>query len=119
MQAFHGQKELFKSEHTDWCFASTIESKCRVHSLQTYQVIAECSEDPANHPDIVLARPLCTMIRVAIHLCCCRRWRMLERMTSLQDSHIGCAHALHLLLLVPAYINSESSCLNDIFNVIL
>ena len=38
-QAFHGQKELFKSEHCDWCFASTIESKCRVHSLQAYQVI--------------------------------------------------------------------------------
>ena len=38
-QAFHGQKELFKSEHCDWCFASTIESKCRVHSLQAYQVL--------------------------------------------------------------------------------
>ena len=38
LKAFHGQKELFKSEHYDWCFASTIESKCRVHSLHTYQV---------------------------------------------------------------------------------
>ncbi|KAK9916575.1 hypothetical protein WJX75_004358 [Coccomyxa subellipsoidea] len=28
-KAFHGEKELFKSEHLDWCFASTIESKCR------------------------------------------------------------------------------------------
>ena len=40
LKAFHGQKELFKSEHYDWCFASTIESKCRVHSLHTYQVSA-------------------------------------------------------------------------------
>ncbi|CAK0755513.1 hypothetical protein CVIRNUC_002380 [Coccomyxa viridis] len=38
-KAFHGQKELFKSEHYDWCFASTIESKCRVHSLHTYQAL--------------------------------------------------------------------------------
>ena len=38
VQLFHGEKELLKSEHLDWCSASTIEGKCRVHSLQSYQV---------------------------------------------------------------------------------
>lgn len=38
MQQFHGEKELFKSDHLDWCHISTIEGKCRVHSLQNYQV---------------------------------------------------------------------------------
>ena len=38
LQAFHGNKELFKSDHLDWCFISTIERKCFVHTLPTYQV---------------------------------------------------------------------------------
>lgn len=37
-QAFHGERELFRSEHLDWALASTIQSKCRVHSLKAYQV---------------------------------------------------------------------------------
>jgi hypothetical protein len=37
-QAFHGEKELFKSEHLDWCMATTIEGRCQVHSLRAYQV---------------------------------------------------------------------------------
>lgn len=38
VQQFHGEKELFKSEHLDWCLAVTIEGKCHVHSLRAYQV---------------------------------------------------------------------------------
>ncbi|KAK9821725.1 hypothetical protein WJX81_005807 [Elliptochloris bilobata] len=36
---FHGEKELFKSEHLDWCLAVTIEGKCQVHSLRAYQAL--------------------------------------------------------------------------------
>jgi hypothetical protein len=38
MQAFHGERELFRSDHTDWALASTIQNKCRVHNLKAYQV---------------------------------------------------------------------------------
>ncbi|EIE18166.1 BAH-domain-containing protein [Coccomyxa subellipsoidea C-169] len=41
---FHGEKELLKSEHLDWCSASTIEGKCRVHSLQSYQALPRVTE---------------------------------------------------------------------------
>ena len=39
-QQFHGEKELFKSDHLDWCLAVTLEGKCQVHSLRAYQVRA-------------------------------------------------------------------------------
>lgn len=38
LQPFHGRQELFKSEHMDTCLASTIQGKCRVHTLAAYQV---------------------------------------------------------------------------------
>ena len=31
-------RSSFKSDHLDWCFISTIEKKCFVHTLPTYQV---------------------------------------------------------------------------------
>jgi len=37
-QQFHGEKELFKSEHVDPIAASTITGKCRVLTLKQYQV---------------------------------------------------------------------------------
>ena len=40
MQAFHGERELFRSDHTDWALASTIQNKCRVHNLKAYQVMS-------------------------------------------------------------------------------
>jgi len=46
-QAFHGEKELFKSEHLDWCMATTIEGRCQVHSLRAYQVRAARSSAAA------------------------------------------------------------------------
>lgn len=38
MQEFHGDKELFKSDHLDWVDVATITRKCRVHSMADYQV---------------------------------------------------------------------------------
>ncbi len=91
-QAFHGQKELFKSEHCDWCFASTIESKCRVHSLQAYQVLHALTLSGHHIAKLALFLygPATLMLRaVSQYLCSCRHSRMLEQMTSLQDSHTG------------------------------
>jgi len=34
---FHGERELFRSDHTDWVNANTITDSCRVHSLKAYQ----------------------------------------------------------------------------------
>lgn len=49
MQAFHGERELFRSDHTDWALASTIQNKCRVHNLKAYQVMSShtCHAFPA------------------------------------------------------------------------
>ena len=49
MQQFHGEKELFKSDHLDWIDAQTISRKCRVHSLNQYRVC----------PQAFRARPIC------------------------------------------------------------
>lgn len=38
---FHGEKELFRSEHVDWVAANTITDSCRVHSLKAYQLLKE------------------------------------------------------------------------------
>ena len=39
-QRFHGEKELFRSEHVDWVAANTITDICSVHTLKAYQVCA-------------------------------------------------------------------------------
>ena len=46
VQQFHGEKELFKSEHLDPIAASTMTGKCRVLTLRQYQVrhVAVCPE---------------------------------------------------------------------------
>ena len=42
VQEFHGEKELFKSEHVDPIAASTITGKCRVLTLKQYQARLLC-----------------------------------------------------------------------------
>jgi hypothetical protein len=37
-QFFHGEHEVFRSDHSDVVEASTVESKCRVLSLDEYLV---------------------------------------------------------------------------------
>lgn len=34
---FHGAREVFLSDHRDWCHANSVEALCRVMSLQAYQ----------------------------------------------------------------------------------
>lgn len=38
---FHGERELFRSDHVDWVNANTITDACQVHSLKTYQTLKE------------------------------------------------------------------------------
>ncbi|KAK9841640.1 hypothetical protein WJX74_009224 [Apatococcus lobatus] len=42
---FHGEKEVFKSDHADWIPISTIENKCHVHSLKNYQALKQVHEN--------------------------------------------------------------------------
>eukprot|EP00884_Botryococcus_braunii_P014941 jgi/Botrbrau1/23448/Bobra.106_1s0008.1 len=42
---FHGAKELFKSDHEDKVFASSIEGECKVHTLATYQALDSPGDD--------------------------------------------------------------------------
>jgi hypothetical protein len=43
-QAFHGEKELFLSDHFDRCSVKTVMAKCRVLSLSRYQELATVEE---------------------------------------------------------------------------
>jgi hypothetical protein len=36
-QSFHGEKELFESNHTDWVSAHAIHGLCRVLTLKAYE----------------------------------------------------------------------------------
>lgn len=38
VQEFHGEKELFKSDHLDSVSAESVARKCRVHTMKQYQV---------------------------------------------------------------------------------
>ena len=38
LQEFHGEKELFKSNHADLIDAETVLQKCDVHSITKYRV---------------------------------------------------------------------------------
>lgn len=38
-QAFHGDKELFNSDHEDVVHKNTIIGKCNVHSLKAYEAL--------------------------------------------------------------------------------
>ena len=99
LKAFHGQKELFKSEHYDWCFASTIESKCRVHSLHTYQVCAAhflledsshaCCGRPCGAAKALRMQMLSACAALTSICTVCRLCSMLGQAISLRGSHIG------------------------------
>lgn len=44
-KAFHGEYELFASDHTDWVKANTIESKINVYTLADYQELESVNEN--------------------------------------------------------------------------
>mmetsp|Transcript_31068 Transcript_31068/g.68974 ORF Transcript_31068/g.68974 Transcript_31068/m.68974 type:complete len:203 (+) Transcript_31068:257-865(+) len=44
-KAFHGLKELFDSDHQDWCHKNTILGKCRVHSLKKYENLSKIEQE--------------------------------------------------------------------------
>lgn len=79
-QAFHGEKELFKSDHLDWCYASTIESKCKVHSLHYYQVCFILT-----HSCDVLGKSL-LFYRLSCSWVLCSPWKRCQTQTSLRAS---------------------------------
>ena len=41
---FHGEKELFQSDHADVITSDTINGMCRVHTLKQYQALSEIGE---------------------------------------------------------------------------
>ena len=45
MQRFHGEKELFDSDHTDEVHKGTVIGKAFVHSLKKYEVIKLSNEE--------------------------------------------------------------------------
>mmetsp|Transcript_12429 Transcript_12429/g.34884 ORF Transcript_12429/g.34884 Transcript_12429/m.34884 type:complete len:198 (+) Transcript_12429:549-1142(+) len=44
-KVFHGERELFASDHYDWCDVSTIDGPCRVHTLRAYQAQEELADE--------------------------------------------------------------------------
>jgi hypothetical protein len=44
VQAFHGEKELFNSDHPDQCDLNTVLGKCRVMPLKKYQDLETVGE---------------------------------------------------------------------------
>lgn len=44
-QAFHGEKEVFQSDHLDWCHKNAIIGKCRVLTLEGYQNLPAIGEN--------------------------------------------------------------------------
>jgi len=43
-KAFHGEKELFTSDHNDWVAADSIEHKVAIHTLKAYQALPQVGE---------------------------------------------------------------------------
>ena len=43
-KGFHGEKELFQSDHFDWVTPSAVNGKCNVHSLREYQSLDQVKE---------------------------------------------------------------------------
>lgn len=43
-QEFHGEKELFTSDHNDYILKSTVLTRCQVYTLQRYQELAVVAE---------------------------------------------------------------------------
>ena len=44
-KAFHGEKELFTSDHYDWVAKSSINEHCAVHKLKEYQMLKEVTDN--------------------------------------------------------------------------
>ena len=44
-KAFHGEKELFTSDHYDWVAKSSINGHCSVHKLKEYQMLKEVTDN--------------------------------------------------------------------------
>ena len=44
-KAFHGDKELFTSDHYDWVAKSSINGHCSVHKLREYQQLTEVTDN--------------------------------------------------------------------------
>uniref|UniRef100_A0A7S1X821 BAH domain-containing protein n=1 Tax=Tetraselmis chuii TaxID=63592 RepID=A0A7S1X821_9CHLO len=44
-KVFHGERELFSSDHLDWCGVSTIDGTCSVHTLRAYQALEELTDE--------------------------------------------------------------------------
>ena len=44
-KAFHGEKELFTSDHYDWVAKSSINGHCAVHKLKEYQMLKEVTDN--------------------------------------------------------------------------
>jgi len=45
LQAFHGDKELFNSDHEDIVHKNTIIGKCNVHSLRSYENLRQIGDN--------------------------------------------------------------------------
>ncbi len=43
-KGFHGERELFLSDHKDWVAPDSINDKCQVHTLQQYQSLHVVSD---------------------------------------------------------------------------
>ena len=43
-KGFHGEKELFQSDHFDWVTQDAVNGKCNVHSLRDYQSLDQVKE---------------------------------------------------------------------------
>lgn len=46
---FHGKKEVFLSDHFDWCSHQCVSSKCRVHTLRQYQELPHVEDGDYYH----------------------------------------------------------------------
>lgn len=44
-KGFHGEKELFKSDHLDWVSAESVTRSCRVHNMKEYQALDVVKND--------------------------------------------------------------------------
>ena len=44
-KAFHGEKELFTSDHYDWVAKSSINGHCAVHKLKEYQMLKDVTDN--------------------------------------------------------------------------
>ena len=53
-KGFHGEKELFQSDHFDWVTPSAVNGKCNVHSLKPDRVPVYCLCEMPFNPDLFM-----------------------------------------------------------------